>query len=116
MDDKKEFRGLKIGSDFFEDDRIDYMLSQPNGTSFLVIWEQLMLKAIDNDYTIESEPHELLDYLKYYSYMTIGNALAVFQKLKIIVIEDETIYFLASDGKTKLRDISVAYADKKRQG
>ena len=31
-------------------------------------------------------------------------------------VEGEIIYFFASYGKTKLRDISVAYEDKKRQG
>lgn len=100
MDSAENFRGLKISKDFFMSENVDYLLRQDHGSDYLVMWEQLLLLAIDNDYTFELD--KLKDSLKYYSSNGITQGLKHFEFLGLITIEDRKIYLLAGDGKTKL--------------
>lgn len=102
MDSTENFRGLKISKDFFMSESVDFLLSQDHGSDYVIMWEQLLLLAIENNYTLEYDLDKLKDSLKYYSNYTITQGLIHFQYLRLITIEDRKIYILARDGKTKL--------------
>lgn len=102
MDIAENFRGIKISKDFFMSDRVDILLSQDHGSDYLIMLQQLILLAIENNYTLEYDMDKLKDSLKYYSSYGITQGLRHLELLRFITIEDRKIYFLASDGKTKL--------------
>lgn len=102
MESAKNFRGIKISKDFFMSESVDFLLSQDHGSDYLIMWEQLSLLAIENNYTLEYDMDKLKDSLKYYSSFEIMQGLRHLELLRFITIEDRKIYILASDGKTKL--------------
>ncbi len=102
MESAENFRGLKISKDFFMSEKVDCLLRQDHGSDYLIMLEQLILLAIENNYTLEYDMDKLKDSLKYYSSNGITQGLKHFEFLGFITIEDRKIYFLAGDGKTKL--------------
>lgn len=49
MEEQKRYYWMRLRTDFFEDDRIDYLEEQEHGAEFIVIYLKLALKSLKSD-------------------------------------------------------------------
>lgn len=96
-----EVKWIKITTDMFEDEKIDFIQSLPEGDSLLVIWVRLLTmagKCNANGYIFLTEnipyTEESLAYKFKKSLNVVKLALQTFQKLKMIQIGDRGIELL----------------------
>lgn len=47
MADNKKYYWIKLKTDFFDQDTIDFLMGQENGTEYVVIYQMLLLKLLN---------------------------------------------------------------------
>ena len=81
---------LKVPTDFFENEAIDFLLSQKQGTKYVTLYIMLCLKSLNTNGKLVCQVGEMLipydvEWIqkdcKYFSKNTIKNALELFKKL-----------------------------------
>lgn len=92
--DNKKFYWIKLRTDFFQEDGpIDFLMSQPNGAQYVVLYQMLCLKTANNGgafYTTIGEAYlpydvnKIVRDTKYFDFDTVSVALQLFKKLGLI--------------------------------
>lgn len=104
MENNKRFYWIKLKTNFFSREDIDFLLSQKNGCEYVVLYQMLCLNTANNDGRLESKIGELLvPYnaekivrdCKYFDIDTVNVAMSLYKKLGLIYEEE-------SDGVLKI--------------
>lgn len=97
MENNKRFYWIKLKTNFFSREDIDFLLSQKNGCEYVVLYQMLCLNTANNDGRLESKIGELLvpynaDKIvrdcKYFDIDTVNVAMTLYRKLGLIYEEE----------------------------
>lgn len=104
---EKRFYWIKLKTDFFNQDTIDFILQQENGCKYIVLYQMLCLKTANNNGELNTKIGEMIvPYdiekiqrdTKYFDIDTIIVALELFKKLGLIYEEkDKTLKISSFD-------------------
>lgn len=96
MADNKYF-WIKLKTDFFSQETIDFLMSQENGCEYIVLYQMLCLKTANNggklltkigEMIVPYDIKKIVRDTKYFDYDTVTLAVTLFKKLGL-VYEDE---------------------------
>ena len=100
MNDTKKYYWIKLKTNFFNREDIDFMLSQENGCQYVVLYQMLCLNTANNNGRLETKMNEvIIPYdikkivrdCKYFDYDTVAVALDLYRKLGLIYEEENKI-------------------------
>lgn len=100
MTDNKRFYWIKLKTDFFNQETIDFLLSQKNGCEYIVLYQMLCLNTANNNGEMSSKIGEMIvPYniekivrdTKYFDFDTVTVALELFKQLGLIYKEDDNV-------------------------
>lgn len=127
----KKYYWIKLRESFMTGDVVDYLMSQPDGANYVVLYYMLCIKAINTDGKLERCVGEMLipfdiekiqRECKWFTIDTIRVALEVFQRLDLIYQEEngtisishfeelvgsETDYAIQKREQRKLKDVDT---------
>ena len=98
--DNKRYYWIKLKTDFFNQDTIDFLLSQKNGCDYVVLYQMLCLKTANNNGLLATNVGEIIvPYdinkiardTKYFNIDTIRVALELYKQLGLIYEGDNSI-------------------------
>lgn len=112
---------IKLRTDFFDSDTIDFLMSQKNGADYVVLYQMLCLKTVNTDGGLYSEMGEVVvpydvnkiaRITKYFNVDTVRVALELYKKLGLVYVREDGILRLTgyesmvgtakTDDKTRL--------------
>lgn len=105
MNDKKKYYWIKLKTDFFNQETIDFLLSQKNGCEYIVLYQMLCLNTANTNGEMASKIGEMLvPYdinkivrdTKYFDFDTVTVALDLFKKLGLIYEEEHQVLKIAN--------------------
>lgn len=91
--DNKRYYWIKLKTDFFEDDKIDFIMSQKNGSEYIVLYQLLCLKSANNngclgskigDILLKWDEEKIQRECKYFDLDTIRVALSLYKNLGLV--------------------------------
>lgn len=97
MADKK-FYWIKLKTDFFNRDDIDFLLSQAKGCQYVVLYQMLCLNTANNDGKLETKIGEVIVPFnaekvvrdcKYFDIDTVNVAMSLYRKMGLIYEQDD---------------------------
>lgn len=100
MGDNKRYYWIKLKTDFFNQQTIDFLLSQKNGCEYIVLYQMLCLNTANNNGEMCSKIGEMIvPYnvekivrdTKYFDFDTVTIALGLFKQLGLIYEEKDKI-------------------------
>ena len=100
MSENKRFYWIKLRTDFFNQDTMDFLLSQENGCEYIVLYQMLCLNTANNDGYLSSNigemivPYDIKKIVrdtKYFTFDTVTIALGLFKQLGLIYEEDNKV-------------------------
>lgn len=100
MANNKKFYWIKLKTDFFNIDEIDFLLSQKNGCEYIVLYQMICLKTANNGGRLCTEIGEMIipfdiDKIvretKYFDFDTVAVALELFKKLGLVYEQEDNI-------------------------
>lgn len=100
MGENKRFYWIKLKTDFFNQDTIDFLLSQENGCEYIVLYQMLCLNTANNDGRLSSNigemivPYDVKKIVrdtKYFTFDTVTIALGLFKQLGLIYEEEDKV-------------------------
>ena len=100
MNDNKRYYWIKLKTDFFNQETIDFLLSQKNGCEYIVLYQMLCLHTANNNGEMCSKIGEMIvpynvDKIvrdtKYFDFDTVTIALGLFKQLGLIYEEEDKI-------------------------
>lgn len=100
MKESKRFYWIKLKTDFFNQDTIDFLLSQENGCEYIVLYQMLCLNTANNDGKLSSNigemivPYDIKKIVrdtKYFNFDTVTIALELFKQLGLIYEEEDRV-------------------------
>lgn len=100
MKDKKYY-WIKLRTDFFSRNEIDFLLSQENGCKYIVLYQMLCLSTANNNGEMGSRigevfiPYDVKKIVrdtKYFDFDTVTVALEIFKKLGLIYEQENNIF------------------------
>lgn len=100
MADNKKFYWIKLKTDFFSQETIDFLMSQPNGCQYVVLYQMLCLKTANNGGTLATnigemivpyDVNKIVRDTKYFDFDTVTIALGLFKQLGLIYEGNENI-------------------------
>lgn len=121
MAENKKYYWIKLKTDFFDQDTIDFLMGQENGAEYVVIYQMLMLKTAQQggylgtkmaEVMIPYDIKKIVRDTKYFDYDTVTIALELFKKLGLVYEESNHILKLA--GAEQLVGSESKWAEKKR--
>lgn len=121
MADNKKYYWIKLKTDFFDQDTIDFLMGQENGAEYVVIYQMLMLKTAQQggylgtkmaEVMVPYDIKKIVRDTKYFNYDTVTIALELFKKLGLVYEESNHIMKLA--GAEQLVGSESKWAEKKR--
>lgn len=121
MADTKKFYWIKLKTNFFGREDIDFLLSQKNGAEYVVLYQMLCLNTANNDGRLESKIGEILvpynaDKIvrdcKYFDIDTVNIAMGLYKKLGLIYEEEDSV--LKISNYDEMVGSETAWAEKKR--
>lgn len=98
--EEKKFYWIKLRTDFFNREDIDFLLSQENGCQYVVLYQMLCLNTANTNGRLESQMNEvIIPYdvkkivrdTKYFDIDTVRVALELYRKLGLIYEEEDKI-------------------------
>lgn len=98
MNDNKRYYWIKLKTDFFNQETIDFLLSQKNGCEYIVLYQMLCLNTANNNGEMCSKIGEMIvpynvDKIvrdtKYFDFDTVTIALGLFKQLGLVYEEEE---------------------------
>jgi predicted phage replisome organizer len=96
----KRYYWIKLKTDFFNQDTIDFLLSQKNGCQYIVLYQMLCLNTANNEGKLATNVGEMIvPYdvnkivrdTKYFDFDTVTVALELFKKLGLVYEEQDNI-------------------------
>lgn len=121
MPDKKLYYWIKLKTDFFDSDTIDFLMSQKNGADYVVLYQMLCLKTANNNGELYSQIGELIvpfdvekivRITKYFSADTVRVALELYKNLGLVYVQENEILRIANF--SDLIGCETQWAEKKR--
>lgn len=100
MASDKRYYWIKLKTDFFNQETIDFLLSQKNGCEYIVLYQMLCLNTANNSGEMCSKVGEMIvPYdvnkiardTKYFDFDTVTVALELFKKLGLIYVQEDKI-------------------------
>lgn len=97
MTDKK-FYWIKLKTDFFNREDIDFLLSQPNGCQYVVLYQMLCLSTANNDGRLETRIGEVIIPFRaekiardcrYFDIDTVNVAMTLYKKMGLIYEQED---------------------------
>lgn len=119
--DNKKYYWIKLKTEFFNQDTIDFLLSQTNGCEYVVLYQMLCLKTANNNGILSTNIGEMIvPYdiskiardTKYFSEDTIRVALELYKQLGLIYEGDNKL--LQITGFNEMIGSETKWAEKKR--
>ena len=104
MSDKR-FYWIKLKTDFFNQEAIDFLMSQENGCEYIVLYQMLCLKTANNDGIMATQVGEMIvPYdvkkivrdTKYFDTDTVIVALELFKKIGLIYEQEDGLLKLSN--------------------
>lgn len=105
MNDKKRYYWIKLKTDFFNQETIDFLLSQKNGCEYIVLYQMLCLNTANTDGEMASRigemivPYDINKIVrdtKYFDFDTVTVALELFKKLGLVYEEEHQVLKIAN--------------------
>lgn len=121
MADNKKYYWIKLKTDFFDQDTIDFLMGQENGAEYVVIYQMLLLKTAQQggylgtkmaEVMVPYDIKKIVRDTKYFDYDTVTIALELFKKLGLVYEESNHILKLA--GAEQFVGSESKWAEKKR--
>ena len=121
MADDKKYYWIKLKTDFFDQDTIDFLMGQENGAEYVVIYQMLMLKTAQQggylgtkmaEVMVPYDIKKIVRDTKYFDCDTVTIALELFKKLGLVYEESNHILKLA--GAEQFVGSESKWAEKKR--
>ena len=121
MADNKKFYWIKLKTNFFSREDIDFLLSQKNGAEYVVLYQMLCLNTANSDGRLESKIGEMIvpynvDKIvrdcKYFDIDTVNIAMALYKRLGLIYEEEDSV--LKISNYDEMVGSETAWAEKKR--
>jgi len=97
MDNGKRFYWIKLKTNFFSREDIDFLLSQKNGCQYVVLYQMLCLNTANtngemisvlNEVIVPYDVNKIVRDTKYFDFDTVTVALELFKKLGLIYQEE----------------------------
>lgn len=101
MNENKRYYWIKLKTDFFNREEIDFLLSQDNGCKYIVLYQMLCLSTANNngemcnqigEILIPYDVKKIVRDTKYFDFDTVTIALEMFKKLNLIYIQDNNVF------------------------
>ena len=101
----KRFYWIKLKDSFMSSDEIDYLMSQPDGANYVVLYQMLCLKTINTGGCLVSQIGEMLipydaekiqRECKWFSLATVRVALEVYKQIGLIYEDKDGVLVLAN--------------------
>lgn len=117
----KKYYWIKLKTDFFNREDIDFILSQENGCEYVVLYQMLCLNTANNEGKLETKMNEMIvPYdikkivrdCKYFDYDTVAVALDLYKRLGLIYEEKNKILKIAN--YSEMVGSESEWAEKKR--
>ncbi len=105
MAENKRFYWIKLKTDFFNLDEIDFLLGQKNGCEYVVLYQMLCLKTANNngrlctnigEMMIPFDVEKIIRETKHFDYDTVTIALELFKKLGLIFEESDGVFKISA--------------------
>lgn len=100
MKEQKRYYWIKLKTDFFNQETIDFLLSQENGCQYIVLYQMLCLNTANNngematrigEMIVPYDVNKIVRDTKYFNFDTVAVALELFKKLGLIYQEEGEI-------------------------
>ena len=100
MVDSKRYYWIKLKTDFFNQETIDFLMSQENGCQYIVLYQMLCLQTANNNGELSTKIGEIIIPFdtkkivrdtKYFDIDTVTVAMELFAKLGLIYREENQI-------------------------
>lgn len=97
MREQKRYYWIKLKTDFFNQETIDFLLSQENGCQYIVLYQMLCLNTANNngematkigEMIVPYDINKIVRDTKYFTYDTVAVALELFKKLGLIYLDE----------------------------
>lgn len=129
MADNKKFYWIKLKTDFFNQETIDFLMSQQNGCQYVVLYQMLCLKTANNGGTLATnigemivpyDVNKIVRDTKYFDFDTVTIALGLFKQLGLIYESNENLLKISNFDnmvgfESQWAEKKRAYREKKRQ-
>ena len=121
MQENKKYYWIKLKTDFFSLDEIDFLLSQKNGCEYVVLYQMLCLNTANSNGKLQKELGEIIiPYdvekivrdTKYFDFDTVTVALELYKKLGLVYVDDNG--YLAITDYKNLVGSETKWAEQKR--
>lgn len=98
MKETKKYYWIKLRTDFFEQAEIDFLMSQPNGCQYIVLYQMLCLNTANTsgelvsrigDVIVPFDARKIVRDTKYFDIDTVTVALELFKRLGLIYEAEE---------------------------
>ena len=118
---ENKFYWIKLKTNFFEENTIDFLMSQKNGSDYVVLYQMLCLKTANTNGRLESSIGEMIvpysvDKIvrdcKYFSIDTVNIAMALYRQLGLIYEESDGV--LKISNHSTIVGSETQWAEKKR--
>lgn len=126
MAESQKYYWIKLKSDFFNQDAIDFLMSQKNGAEMVILYQMLCLMTLNsggklitklNQMEVKYDVSKIVRDTRYFSANIVETALELFKKLGLIEDIEETLsitnYKNLVGGESKYAEKKRAYRDKK---
>ena len=100
MADNKKFYWIKLKTDFFSQETIDFLISQPNGCQYVVLYQMLCLRTANNggnlatkigEMIVPYDVNKIVRDTKYFDFDTVTIALGLFKQLGLIYESEDDV-------------------------
>ena len=100
MKENKRYYWIKLKTDFFNQETIDFLLSQENGCQYIVLYQMLCLNTANNngematrigEMIVPYDINKIVRDTKYFTFDTVAVALELFKRLGLIYQEEGEI-------------------------
>ena len=122
--ESKNFYWIKLRTDFFNQDTIDFLLQQENGCAYVVLYQMLCLSTANSNGRLETVINEvIIPYnvkkivrdCRYFDYDTVVVALELYKKLGLIFETEDNILKLSGYENMVGKESASKSAIKKRE-
>ena len=124
MREQKRYYWIKLKTDFFNQETIDFLLSQENGCQYIVLYQMLCLNTANNngematrigEMIVPYDINKIVRDTKYFTFDTVAVALELFKKLGLIYQEEGEILKIAHLEEMVGSESATRSAIKKRE-
>ena len=121
VENKKRYYWIKLKTDFFDEDVVDFMLSQPNGAQYVVLYQMICLKTVNSNGKLQKEFGEIIvpfdiekvvRECKYFDRDTVRVAMELYKQLGLIYVDENGI--LSIQNYDNMIGSETNWAEKKR--